>query len=324
MRIAVLTTSYPRSPGDPAGHFVQAETRALCRAGHDVWVIAPGEHGSVVTGSPNLVWLASGSAFGWPGVAARLRENPLRALGVAAYFAAAGRELYERGPFDRIVAHWLVPSGFPLALAAPGKGELEVVAHGSDVRLLLKAPRLARFALQRLLARGATLRCVSQELADALVRLEPRAAPSTRVEACALDVPPIERARARAELAAGDDPLLVYAARLVDGKRPEAALRSAALLPFARCVVIGDGPRRAALERQFPSAEFLGTVDRDVCLRWLAAADLVLSASTAEGAPSVVREARTLGTTVVARSAGDLGAWSESDDCLYVLAGESA
>ena len=157
MRIAVLTTSYPRSPGDPAGHFVQAETRALCRAGHDVWVIAPGEHGSVVTGSPNLVWLASGSAFGWPGVAARLRENPLRALGVAAYFAAAGRELYERGPFDRIVAHWLVPSGFPLALAAPGKGELEVVAHGSDVRLLLKAPRLARFALQRLLARARSM-----------------------------------------------------------------------------------------------------------------------------------------------------------------------
>jgi glycosyltransferase involved in cell wall biosynthesis len=156
-----------------------------------------------------------------------------------------------------------------------------------------------------------------------LVRLEPRTAAALRVEACALDLPTgLDRASARAQLELGDGPILVVVARLVDAKRVEAALGSARLLPFARCVVIGDGPLRTVLQRRFPAAEFLGTLDRAVCLLWIAAADVVLSASTLEGAPSSVREARALGTAVVARAAGDLGSWSESDPRLYALTGE--
>jgi teichuronic acid biosynthesis glycosyltransferase TuaC len=322
LRIAVLTTSYPRAAGDPAGHFVQAEARALAEAGHEVWVFAPGQDTKMLRGSPNVAWLASGSAFGWPGVAARLRENPARGLHVLRYLMAARRMLRERGPFDRVVAHWLLPSGFPLALGASRDAELELVAHGSDVRLLAKAPPLARLALRALVARGAALRCVSHELADMLVRLEPRAAAAVRVEACALDLPPLDRASARAGLGLDDAPVLVVVARLVESKRVHAALGSARLLPFARCVVIGDGPLRSALQRRFPGVEFLGTLDRDLCLRWIAAADLVLSTSTLEGAPSVVREARALGTAVVARSASDLDSLSEIDQRLYVLTGE--
>jgi glycosyltransferase involved in cell wall biosynthesis len=283
-----------------------------------VWVIAPGRDTRMLNGSPNVAWLAAGSAFGWPGVAARLRDNPARGLGVLRYLVAARRVLRERGPFDRIVAHWLVPSGFPLALSADANAKLELVAHGSDVRLLAKAPRLARLALRALVARGAALRCVSHELADMLVRLEPRTWAAVRVEACALDLPSLDRASARAALQLGDEPVLLIVARLIAGKRVAAALASARLLPFARCVVIGDGPERAALERRFP-AEFLGTLDRDVCLSWIAAADLVLSTSALEGAPTVVREARALGTAVVARAASDLDSWSKTDPRLYVL-----
>src|SRR5690606_15223209 len=118
VRIGVVTTSYPQAPGDPSGHFVEAEVRALAAQGHDVVVISPGK---------------SNDAFGWPGVMARLEERPTRALGVARFVYTAARRLRELGPFERVIAHWLVPCAWPIArgLDVP----LEVVCHGSDVRL---------------------------------------------------------------------------------------------------------------------------------------------------------------------------------------------
>ena len=46
---------------------------------------------------------------------------------------------------------------------------------------------------------------------------------------------------------------------------------------------------------------------------WIRASDLVVSASREEGAPTVVREARALGTPVVTTAAGDLVKWAELD-----------
>ena len=54
-------------------------------------------------------------------------------------------------------------------------------------------------------------------------------------------------------------------------------------------------------------------------LRWIAAADVLVSASAHEGAPSVVREARALGVPVVAVSAGDLAQWAERDAGLLLV-----
>jgi glycosyltransferase involved in cell wall biosynthesis len=68
-------------------------------------------------------------------------------------------------------------------------------------------------------------------------------------------------------------------------------------------VVVGDGPERPRLERQARSlgvdALFVGAVAREVALAWIAAADVVLHASSAEGLSTVVREAEALGTRVV-------------------------
>ena len=80
MRIVVVTTSYPRTDDDPAGHFVRSAARGLARAGHEVHVIAPG--GSLLD-PPRLrggvvVHRAGGGAlFAWPGAIARAREAPL-------------------------------------------------------------------------------------------------------------------------------------------------------------------------------------------------------------------------------------------------------
>jgi glycosyltransferase involved in cell wall biosynthesis len=113
----------------------------------------------------------------------------------------------------------------------------------------------------------------------------------------------------------------VIVARLVPSKRCEQALRAARLVPGARAVVVGDGPERARLARLFPEAQFAGQLPRPQALSWIAAADVLLSASEREGAPSVVREARALGTRVVAARSGDLDAWCRRDLGLSVVGG---
>lgn len=323
-RSVLVTTSYPASPDDPSGHFVAAEVAARRARGERVTVLAPRVGGASGAAEPGVRWLPAYGAFGWPGVLARLRERPLRVLGVLRFVLAARRELARERHAERVVAHFIVPCAWPIAARREGRS-LEVVAHGSDVRLLARLPAPLRRHIARRLA-GSEVRCTSEELRAELVRaLGPLPTCELRVEPPALALPHSPtRAEARAEL--GIDAharLIVVAGRLVRAKRVEVALRAALLAPGARAVVVGDGPERAELERRFPEARFVGNVPRRRALTWLTAADVLLSASRLEGAPSVVREARALGTRVVALAAGDLAAWSARDPGLCVLEGDA-
>jgi len=325
--VALVTTSYPTHPGDPSGHFVAAEARALARAGHAVTVVAP----SVVHDRALRVeqrdgvevrWIPAGDAFGLPGAWLRLRERPQRAFGALRFIRGARRELTRLEAVERVVAHFLVPSGFPIGMRL-SHVPLEVVVHGSDLGVVEALPLSLRKRLAQSLG-SASIRCVSSELRERLGRaLGPALLARAHVEASPLELEPVlERDAARRALGlAPDARLAVVVGRLIPSKRCDLALRAARLVPGARLVVVGDGPERARLEREFPEARFTGAVPRPRALEWLSAADVLVSASEREGAPSVVREARALGTRVVALPAGDLEAWSREDPGLTVLEG---
>ena len=86
MRVAVVTTSYPSNERDPSGHFVESEVKELERSGAEVTVIKPTE----------------GGAFGWPGVAARIRERPWRIFD-ASLFTRSGRQQDDRQSLELLV-----------------------------------------------------------------------------------------------------------------------------------------------------------------------------------------------------------------------------
>jgi glycosyltransferase involved in cell wall biosynthesis len=345
-RVVVVTSSYPAHPDDPSGHFVAAEVRRFRSAGHDVLVLTPcpadrwgpGRTGSSpwsrsyfwgpktpdreVSGpsGERILRVAAGDAFGWPGAVPRLRERPLRALGGLAFVRGLRRELRVRAPFDRLVSHFLIPCVWPALDGLRPARALEAVLHGSDVRLACRLPALVRRRMARTLE-PFDVRCTSEELRGELrAAFGASIADRARVEPAALDLPPRGRAEARRELGiAPSERLLVVAGRLVREKRVDVALRAARLVPNARAVVVGDGPERAALEREFGDASFVGLVGRARALTWIAAADALLVASREEGAPSVVREARALGTPVVALPSGDLRDWQKRDPGLFVV-----
>lgn len=323
-RVAVVTTSYPERAGDAQGHFVAAEVQRLTERA-SVTVLAPGE-GRRPLGAEAMVGLPGSEAFGFPGALERLRQRPSRAL-AAARFTAAAHSWLRGAAVERVVAHFLLPCGVPIATRALRRRdiELEIVVHGSDARLFARLP--ARRLLGReLLTSGARLRFVSTELRElVLSALGPseRAllAARSRVEPCAIDVDGVPRRReARELLGIGhDERVAVIVARLVAGKRVHVSLEACRRLPRLQAIVVGEGPERPALERSFPEASFVGHVARPRALAYLSAADVLVSASREEGAPTVVREARALGTPVVCLPAGDLRAWAELDAGIHLV-----
>ncbi len=290
-RVVFITTSYPRYAGDPAGHFVETEARAHAARADSVIVLAPGPGVSAGDG-PLVEWLPGGDSFGWPGAMARLCERPTRALAAARFVVAARRALMRLDPVDLVIAHWILPW------------------------LLERLPGAVRLAIiRRLLSSGARFRFVSKELASRLARATtPALLEQSRIEASPIDLGAVPtRADARARLGIADrERIGVIAGRLVSSKRPEEAVRLAER-HVDRVIVIGDGPLAARLRRRCPLATLTGQLPRADTLVWIAAADLLVSASQDEGAPTVVREARALGTPVLAVSAGDIADWARAD-----------
>src|SRR5919109_4249054 len=98
-RVAVLTTSYPRGPGDTAGRFVADAVERLRERGVEVEVVSPASfrHFGIAYGS---------------GVVGNLKREPWRAAllpGMLASFRRAARRAAREG--DLLHAHWLPAGG---------------------------------------------------------------------------------------------------------------------------------------------------------------------------------------------------------------------
>jgi glycosyltransferase involved in cell wall biosynthesis len=267
VRVAVLTTSYPRSPDDLAGAFVRDAVERLREAGVETRVVSP------------TSFRHFGVAYG-DGIAANVRAEPWRALLLPAFltaFAGAARRA-ARGA-DLVHAHWL-PSGF----AALGTRKPFVLqAWGTDVELAARAPALFR----PLLRRARVVIAPSNAVASALASLDAR---MICVIANGVVLP-----NALADPA--DPPHVLYVGRLAAEKGIEELARATAGLPR---VVVGDGP----LRRLVPDA--VGFVSPLELGRYYERAAVVVCPSRREGYGVVAREAMAHGRPVVASAVGGL------------------
>jgi teichuronic acid biosynthesis glycosyltransferase TuaC len=332
MRIAVVTSSYPSTPDDPSGHFVASEVRALVRAGHRVTVFLPRcRHRRTEDAEVELCEFPHFGLFGWPGAVARVRERPWRIVGILPFVFFARRRLMHQEGFDQVVAHWLLPAFWPISCDYGAR--TTVVVHGSDLGLLERLPRCLTCHIVAKLSRAdVVVQAVSTDLARRLSTLaasHSRTDLSIGIKPAKLEIPPLALpAPLRRELGLGAAPIVIVVGRVVKDKRIDIAL-DAILLALSECeiepagaiLVVGDGPEREALARRYRSVRWLGQLGRLDTLRYIRAADLLVSASLHEGAPTVVREARALGTCVVAAETSDLAAAARDDPGLFVVPG---
>jgi teichuronic acid biosynthesis glycosyltransferase TuaC len=291
MRVALVATSWPSSEHDPAGHFVRAHARALATQGHKVTVVAP---------SP-------GGAFGWPGVMARLAERPDRAGELTCWMARTRRGVAALD-VDLVVAHWAIPSGWPVAGEA--RCPVDLVSHGEDVRWLGRLPSPVRaWVTSRLLSHARTWTFASSQLlaellAGAASCLRPRIERIATVSAPPLELPNVAGLAADLRRRIGRRRIAVAIGRLVSAKQFDLAIEHVARsADFDSLVIVGDGPEQGRLARFAArldvDARFVGRLGRPQTLAWIAAADALLHASRAEGLSSVIREAEELGTRVI-------------------------
>jgi glycosyltransferase involved in cell wall biosynthesis len=221
----------------------------------------------------------------------------------------AARKQLRRIEVERVVAHWAIPSAWPIAVAA-SKAAIETVSHGGDVRFLAALPSAARRRVVNAIAsRVERWRFVSEALLRDLLRtlvgtLRTRVERIATVQPVILAMPDVLDAVASRRRALDGVRVAVSVGRLVASKRVDRAIeRVAQMREVDALIVVGDGPERGRLERLARAkgidARFVGTVTRWDALAWIGAAEVLLHASEAEGMSTVVREAEALGTPVV-------------------------
>ena len=125
------------------------------------------------------------------------------------------------------------------------------------------------------------------------------------------EIQPRDHSDARARLGFGDGPMAVCVARLAPLKGQDMLLDGWSdvlqAVPEARLVLVGDGPTRARLQSDYPvstdpSVHWVG--NSDCPADYMAAADVVVVPSRAEGMALVPLEAMASGRPLVAFDAG--------------------
>jgi glycosyltransferase involved in cell wall biosynthesis len=322
VRIAVATTSYPRRPGDYAGGFVRDLNVALRALGPSLTTFAPAAHdlreASDDDGGPVVrVGDAADNAalFYGDGMEANLRRGgPLRAWRrLHAYGGALRAAIAAAGPFDAVVAHWLVPTAW-WCLAADGPPVVGV-CHGGDAHALAR-PLLGVVAALRL-RRLAGVLAVSEAVASVVRRRTGLGSDRVVVRPMGID----GAAFAAASAARRTPGLIAAAGRLHPIKGFDVVVRalagsSASAGPPPRFVVAGEGPERARLAALAAEhgvrLELPGTLPRDEVRRLFGVAELVVVPSRVlpggrmEGAPVAALEAAAAGAPVLASATGGL------------------
>lgn len=343
MKVLMLTSSYPKYPGDVTAPFIESIARGVALRGHAVDVVLP-HHPELRRPADDPVrffpYRYAPDRFSLWGYAqsmaadVRLRKRVYLLLPFVAL--SLRRLLAERlaaTRYDVVHVHWVVPNAALVTDLVRSHGvPLVVSLHGSDVFVaerLRPAGRLARASFE---AAGAISAC-SRDLHERALRLG--APPQrTRTVPYGVDVaafsPSPAGGEVRAHLGAGPDDFLVLAfGRLVEKKGFRYLVEAAARVPGVRLAIAGEGDLRGEIEALAREAgaplRLVGALPREAMAAALQAADVAVvpsvvdRAGNVDGLPNALLEALAAGRPVIAsRVAGIPDVVTDGEDGLLV------
>lgn len=334
--VVMVTSSYPRFPGDSVGTFMEPIAKHVAARGHDVHIVAPW-HPRITRGKGedgvffHFFKYAPLPALNVFGYAAGLRADV--SLKGAAWLAAplaltAGwfkaLRVAQKRRATVMHGHWVVPGGVIAAAARPAL-PLVVSLHGSDV-FVAERTALARHAARQVFQRAGFVTACSQDLARRAVALGAAAdrleVVPYGVDAARFTPAPDARETARRQLGLPPaTPLLVAAGRLVRKKGFEYLIDALPLIDSAspaHLVLAGGGDLAEELRARARAAgvadrvHFLGDLPQDEVAGWFAAADVAVVPSVrddsgnVDGLPNTVLEALASAAPLVTTAAGGI------------------
>ena len=328
-RVLVLASTFPRWEGDSMPPFIRHLGDALAARGFEIHVLAPHTFGAAPEehlgalhvhrfryAPPRLEQLAYGG-----GILENLRARRVRWLLVAPFLAAqavAMLRLRRACRIDLVHAHWILPQGLLSALLARRLAvPLVLSAHGGDVFASTRGlrRRLLGFATRRhdaITVNSHAMCRALEELTGCVGEVIPMGVDVARFTAAGR--------RPRTSTAA---PRLLFVGRLAEKKGVEFLLDAMPAIlerhPAARLEVVGEGPRRPALEQQAlalgiaPAVHFRGACDNSALPQHYAAADVFVAPSIVaadgdtEALGVVLLEAAAAGLPLVTTDVGGIG-----------------
>jgi glycosyltransferase involved in cell wall biosynthesis len=338
MRVLVLTSSYPKFPGDGTAPFIERIVEEVARRGHEVDIVLPRHPQLVVDGRSGDRRLRFFPFYAGParphvwGYATSMRaDTRVRAVALAvapvASWSAMGvmRKRIHDGRYDLVHVHWALPNGPVAALAASSSAlPLVVSLHGSDV-FVAERSRVFRAIARWVLRRSAWVNACSRDIADRVrsMGLVPKAPDVLPYGVDLSDFASGDAGAWRARIGANEgDFVVVGVGRLVAKKGFTHLVRAAAILRSqgvpVRVVLGGTGDLAGDLAEQVRAerceafVRLLGNVPHDQVGGLLAAADAVAVPSVrdergnVDGLPNVLLEAMAAGCVIVASRVGGI------------------
>lgn len=324
MRVLMLTSSYPKWPGDTTAPFIESIAETLVARGHAVDMLLP-HH-------PQLRRPAGGGVRFFPyryapdrwslwGYAQSLEADvrvrrgiyllaPLVALSLRRRLRA--RLKAER--YDLVHAHWVVPNAALVTdVVRARRLPFAISLHGSDVFLAERFGPARRLAGTALRAAGFVSACSADLRTRALALGADPARTATvpyGVDTRAFAPTQVD-ATLRAALGVAPGALFVLAlGRLVEKKGFRFLIEASAGLQGVQVVIAGEGDLRAALAAQAQAlgapVSLPGNLERERLAAALASADVVAipsvvdSAGNVDGLPNTLLEALASGRALVA------------------------
>jgi glycosyltransferase involved in cell wall biosynthesis len=270
MKIAILTSSFPRYPGDYQGNFVFHHARGQVWPGNEVHVICP--H---VLGAPFYEVMDGITVHRFPyfypyrfqrlssstGMYTALRHSFLAVLQLPLFLISelccTWRVIY-RHRIDLIHSHWFIPSGIIGAATAFIWRKPHVISsHVFDVNLFEKF----RFFVPFLSAISASADLITTNSKYTKQQIE-----SLVLLPCPCIVIPmgVRQAQNPPLLNGSDRHIILFVGRLVEWKGIDTLIRSMIIvrkaIPGSSLNIVGEGPLREPLQRLVQDARLTGTV----------------------------------------------------------------
>jgi glycosyltransferase involved in cell wall biosynthesis len=328
LRVAVISSSYPRFPGDGTAPFVKSISDQLVKIGYDVEVVAPYDT-EVKDVDPNGVRVHR-FRYIWPdqlhimGHARALKNDtslsPLAFILLPLFLLSAFWNLLLvtiRQKSQIIYAHWVIPNGLIAAwVASIRKIPFIISLHGSDIFVAGRNPlfrSIARWVFQRA---DAVTAC-SYDLKQKAISLG--APPDTLLLAWGAD--PVRFHPHLTKQESEDHPLVIATlGRMVAKKGFNNLLNAVSRVlkdsPSLMVIIGGEGSLKENLKQQAIRAGisknviFPGRISWDEVPEFLAGADIFVLPSIADkkgnvdGLPTVLLEAMSSGCAIVASDIG--------------------